>query len=388
MYNSRDYLVARVEDTGIGIRSADIAKLFESFHQLDTRKNRGIMGTGLGLTITKQLLTMMNGFIDVESEYGKGSRFTLYIPLVEGDPARIVDTEEALPLVKAVDGTVALVVDDMPVNLTVASGFLGLHNIRSDTALSGERAIKMMKKMAEKGRNYDLVFMDHMMPDMDGIETVKHIRELEEFREVPIIALSANAVSGMKETFLEAGMNDFISKPINAATLNAVLARWLPPDKIGAKADGLSARKKMGKEKKESARMSGDGAADRQLLEQLRAIEELDLEAGLSYMGGSVKAYIDALRQFSGGLDEDVRLTREYLAGEDWRNYVTKVHGLKGVLNVLGAKVLGDWGAKLEAAGRDLNLPLLREETGPYCEVLLAFRDKLRSATAAPQSQV
>jgi HPt (histidine-containing phosphotransfer) domain-containing protein len=214
-----------------------------------------------------------------------------------------------------------------------------------------------------------------MMPDMDGIETTKYIREFEEFREVPIIALSANAVSGMKETFLGAGMDDFISKPISAATLNVVLARWLPSDKISAR----EIKKENEKIKKESARMSGHGDADRQLLERLAAIEGLDVETGISYMGDSVKGYVDALRQFCGGLDEDVRLTREYLAGEDWRNYVIKVHGLKGVLNVLGAQALGDWGAKLEVAGRELNLALLREETEPYCEVLLTFRDKLHA---------
>jgi CheY-like chemotaxis protein len=230
MKNGTEYLVGVVEDSGSGIRSEDIPKLFESFRQLNgqPKQSRDVMGSGLGLAISKELLDLMDGFIEVESEYGAGSRFAVFIPLAAGDPTQIADNNQALPLVRAPDNTAVLVVDDMPVNLTVAKGFLAFHNITPDTALSGAEALRKVQQKAHEGRGYDLIFMDHMMPEMDGIEATRRIREMDAGRNIPIVAFTANVITGVKQQFLDAGMNDFIAKPIEAAELNAVLRRWLP----------------------------------------------------------------------------------------------------------------------------------------------------------------
>ncbi|MDR3348060.1 MAG: response regulator [Acidaminococcales bacterium] len=224
----REYIKFSVKDTGIGIKKEDMPKLFEVFSQLDAKKNRGIVGTGLGLSITKPLVSMMGGKLEVESEYGKGSVFTVLLPLVAGNPDNIERSGE-IARVMAKDGVAILVVDDNHINITVALGMLAAHNISGNAADSGEQAIEKVKS-----KRYDIVFMDHMMPGMDGIEATKRIRGMkgEFYKRLPIIALTANAVTGARDTFIASGMNDFISKPIEPAQLNLILAKWLPPEKI------------------------------------------------------------------------------------------------------------------------------------------------------------
>ncbi|MFP3155131.1 ATP-binding protein [Lachnospiraceae bacterium ZAX-1] len=215
-----------VTDTGIGIKDENLKTMFDPFIQLDTYKNRNIQGTGLGLSICKKLVDMMKGTIAVSSEYGKGSVFTVVIPKVPGDANRLELADKVADQVYA-PNAVALVVDDNKINVEVAAGLLGLFGIEADKALSGYAAIA-----AVQGRKYDLIFMDHMMTEMDGLETTQCIRALGgECETIPIIALTANAVVGAKEMFLEAGMNDFLSKPVEKESLNNILHRWLPKDK-------------------------------------------------------------------------------------------------------------------------------------------------------------
>jgi signal transduction histidine kinase/DNA-binding NarL/FixJ family response regulator len=217
-----------VADTGIGIKEEDFAKLFGTFEQLDTKKNHGITGTGLGLAITKRLIGMMDGTVRVESTYGKGSVFTILLPLPAGDPDKVKKAE--LSGMITVTGHVnVLVVDDNVVNLKVALAYLSKYNIKADTADSGEAALAMIRS-----KHYDLVFMDHMMPGMDGLETTARIRAMDDewCQQMPIIAFTANAVAGAREMFLQSGMNDFISKPIDAGALSRALAAWLPPDRV------------------------------------------------------------------------------------------------------------------------------------------------------------
>ncbi|MDR1972739.1 MAG: PAS domain-containing protein, partial [Treponema sp.] len=159
-----EYLIARITDSGVGIKEEDIPKLFGNFQQLDARKNRGVTGTGLGLAITKNLLAMMNGRIEVESIYGQGSTFTVYLPLVPGDPGKVQGPEQGIPTVMAKKGVRVLVADDVPANLTVALGFLAKHGIAAETADGGLEAVEKVRESVEQGRPYDIVFMDHMMP--------------------------------------------------------------------------------------------------------------------------------------------------------------------------------------------------------------------------------
>jgi CheY-like chemotaxis protein len=140
----------------------------------------------------------------------------------------MTDKGNALPFIKAPDDTAVLVVDDMPANLIVAKGFLRLHNITPDTALSGAEAVRMVQQKALAGHGYDMILMDHMMPEMDGIEATRLIRELDGGKDIPVVAFTANAITGVKQQFIDAGMNDFIAKPIEAVELNSILIRWLP----------------------------------------------------------------------------------------------------------------------------------------------------------------
>ena len=223
-----------ITDTGIGIRKADQSKLFKAFEQVDKSINRNVIGTGLGLVISKSFTEMMGGAITLDSDYGRGSVFTVKIPIVPGDREKIKESTaiKESKLICAPEANV-LVVDDNEFNRRVADGLLELMEIRADTADSGFRAIELVLE-----KDYDVVFMDHMMPEMDGMETTAKIRDMGgKYDLLPIVAFTANAVQGAKEMFLENGFNDFISKPINTQELIRVLESWLPSDKVRTKAE-------------------------------------------------------------------------------------------------------------------------------------------------------
>lgn len=230
-------LLASVSDTGIGIRQQDIDKLFRSFEQADMHKNRDVEGTGLGLTISKLLVESMGGTITVESVYGKGSIFSFDIVQKVADPApceysknkRGVQRKRFVVRFMAPDAKV-LVVDDNKVNLRVAKGLLGKFGIIPDLVDNGQDSVDLIRRKVK----YDLVFMDHMMPGMDGIEATKMIRTsgVQYAESVPVVALSANAVKGMEAEFLVGGMDDFLPKPIDLEKLAEILLKWLPQELI------------------------------------------------------------------------------------------------------------------------------------------------------------
>ncbi len=230
-------LFFRVTDTGIGIRREDMSKLFDAFEQVDMKKNRGVEGTGLGLSICKLLVESMGGRIRVESEYGKGSTFLFDIvqKVVDAAPCEYskrkknAERKQFAVDFKAPEAKV-LVVDDNKVNLRVAAGLLKKFGIVPDLVDNGRDCVNIIR---EDGR-YDLIFMDHMMPEMDGIEATELIRAIgtEYADNLPIIALSANAVKDMEKQFLAGGMNDFLPKPIDLTMLGALLRKWLPEDVI------------------------------------------------------------------------------------------------------------------------------------------------------------
>jgi len=225
-------LLFKVEDSGMGIRNEDLPKLFKIFEQVDKAKNRNLMGTGLGLSISRSFVKMMGGEITVESEYGQGTVFTIVIPIVKGNEENVrkekMDSVEQL--LSAPEARV-LVTDDNELNLKVASGLLSLMDINAETANSGLKAINLIKR-----NDYDIVFMDHMMPDMDGIETLHEIRKLGgKYKDLIIVALTANAVKSAREMLLSNGFNDFLAKPIDSIVLGDILRKYLPPDRILSK---------------------------------------------------------------------------------------------------------------------------------------------------------
>jgi signal transduction histidine kinase/CheY-like chemotaxis protein len=217
-------LYMSIHDTGIGIEEKNIPKLFGSFNQFDSKKNIGIEGTGLGLAITRSLCTAMGGDVTVESEYGKGSTFTATVTLETpaADEKITIDSANDSDMNLYVPNAKVLIVDDLEINVEIAAELLTLAGINADTALSGMEAVDKCKM-----KKYDLILMDHMMPEMDGLEATAEIRALDDYRDIPIIALTANAVSGVKEKFLQGGMDDFISKPIELKDLFGTLKKWL-----------------------------------------------------------------------------------------------------------------------------------------------------------------
>lgn len=235
--NDLGRLYVSVTDTGIGIKEEDIGKLFNAFEQVDMKKNRGVEGTGLGLSISKLLVENMGGSIHVESEYGKGSTFSFDIvqKVIDASPCEYSKNRKGIERKQfAIDFAApkakVLVVDDNKVNLRVAKGLLKKFGVVPDLVDNGQDSVDMIRKQV----HYDLVFMDHMMPELDGIEATKMIRAIGTpyTDKLPVVALSANAVKGMETEFLVSGMNDFLPKPIDLEMLGKILRKWLPQDTI------------------------------------------------------------------------------------------------------------------------------------------------------------
>jgi signal transduction histidine kinase/AmiR/NasT family two-component response regulator len=383
-------LFLSVADTGRGIKKEDLGKLFGEYSQLDTRANRKIEGTGLGLSITKKLTGMMGGEIGVESDYGKGSTFTVKLRQKIAGPVSIGrDVAENLKsfrfrqdkrsrgknLIRSYMpyGRV-LVVDDVPINLEVARGLMIPYGLTIDCAGSGREAIA---KVREEKMRYDAIFMDHMMPEMDGIEATEIIRNeigTEYARKVPIIALTANAITGNEEMFLARGFNAFISKPIDIMRLDRVLNQWV---RDVQSEDVLREAEKLRAELLEAEP------------ETLLPVEDyqakwVDLNAGIArYEGADV--YRGVLRSYAVHtpelLDKLRSLTRETLA-----DYAVTVHGLKGASYGICAGEIGKDAEELEHAAKAGDYERVEEKNGAFIrkaeEALEEIRGFLENAPA------
>ncbi len=381
-------LMLRVADTGIGIKNEDMPKLFGNFQQVDTRKNRKIEGSGLGLSISKTLAEKMNGSITVDSEYGKGSVFTVIVVQKISDPspiskstAKAAVSEESGLSVYAPDAHV-LVVDDNKVNLDVTARLLSTYGIKADLADSGQKAIKMVNSSY-----YDLVFMDHMMPDMDGVDTTKIIRSQGDAysRELPIVALTANAVSGAREMFLESGFNDFISKPIQMPLLEKILETWLPEKMI----------KHIERDKKTNNGSTffdiiGYGTekkAENSEPEEDIIIPNVDVTAGLQTCGGSPEAYLAVMKTFYETSSESISRIENYAQSRDYKNYTTEVHGLKSSSLSIGALGLSEMARCLEEAGKAENYKQIQADTPALIARFSEIAENIKSFVEADGSQ-
>lgn len=462
-------LCISVEDTGIGIKQEDLGKLFQSFQQLDSKRNRNIEGTGLGLAISRQLVLLMNGELQVESEYEKGSTFSFYLPQKIVDPANCIQVAEASsimvlglldspfirhqlekdcaylgveyreiasveeisavsagkdiflfmeqgeftaefeefirkhPLITAVllmsSNTIiedelpnlrfvrkplytlneamifnrenlhyydensdvidinfiapaaeVLIVDDNAINLTVAEGLLEPLKMRIDTALSGKEAIDKIS-----AHHYDIVFMDHMMPELDGVETTHIIRRFHtEYNDVPIIALTANAVDGVKEKFLREGMNDFVAKPIELRTLVSKVKEWLPVEKIQKGNDFQSS------------------SENQKTIEKI-TVGDLDTKSAIRLLGNE-KLFWAVLKDYYKVIDKKSKRIQELLEKEDWAGYTIEVHALKSASKQIGAISLSEKAAAMEKAGNARDVNQIRQCTS---EMLQQYRGYL-----------
>jgi len=332
-----------ISDTGIGIKQEDIPMLFEAFSQTDMQTNRIREGTGLGLSISKSLINIMGGFITVESVYGQGTVFHCTIPKIYGDERLISSSDDKENIIKA-PGVNVLVVDDNIINLNVSRGLLELYRISVDTAISGPDAIELLGK-----NQYDIVLMDHMMPEMDGMEATKIIREMG--IDVPIIAFTANVVTGAKEKLMSSGMNDFLMKPITKPELNRLLEKWIPAWKLAKVTEEIPIEDETGAKK------------DRGFWAALEKIEGLSVQTGLKRVSGRRSAYEKTLELVIKEIEKCDKKLSEFLASGDLRNFSIEVHSMKGSMANIGA---------IELAAQALNLEIASDKgDGAFCAVNL-----------------
>lgn len=358
-------LYYEVADTGIGIRKEDQKILFDAFQRVEMDRNRYVEGTGLGLTISQNLVNMMGGVIEVESEYGKGSRFFFTIEQTIIDPTPVsavnyngqkdnVTEKEAECLFIAPEAHI-LLVDDNELNLVVAKELLKPLRMQIDTAENGLQAVKMVR-----GSQYDLVLMDHMMPVMDGIEAAKAIRALPEdkYQKLPIIALTANAMVDARKEFLNAGMNGFVAKPIDFARICNQLKLWLPKDLV------------RDVPKEEAKKLLADDLSDRE-------IQPEDPQMGFSFEEGvkhcgSKEALMKTIRIFYRTIDSKANKIEQCLKEGLISDYVIEVHALKSSALLIGAVPLSEAAKELEDYGKQGKTEVLEEKTP---DVLTLYRD-------------
>lgn len=365
-------LVFSIKDTGIGIRPEDIPKLFKKFERVDLVQNNTVEGTGLGLSITRNLLELMHGKIEVESEYGKGSTFTIYLPqrIISAEPIgnfhekfeRYVHTMRAYhESFKAPDANI-LVVDDTDMNLTVIEGLLSKTDINLDTATGGAEALSLTKE-----KKYDLILMDQRMPHMDGTETMRRIREQEYGMnlDTPVICLTADAVSGARNKYIEEGFTDYLSKPVEGSTLEAALIKYLPPEKIIVqdKSDSDSDSKNETHEKTELEEFYSrtDG------LNYESAIRSCSNEAILT----------KTLQQFYNSIQNNLRDIEKFQSENDIKNYTIKVHALKSSARLIGADELSSQAAYLEDCGNNNDTDSIRDLTPELLTNYKAYLERL-----------
>lgn len=354
-----------VKDSGIGIQKKDMENLFQNFTRLEEHKNRNIEGTGLGLSLTKRLVDMMHGEVQVESQYGEGSTFTAIIPqkvICEdgiGDMKQIFENYElsvgAMMPVPQFAGTHILVVDDMEMNRIVAKEMLLQTGAIVDVAGSGEEGLTLMKE-----QHYDLIFMDQMMPDMDGIATFEKMKRMNhQNKTTPVIAMTANAVKGAKETYLQHGFADYISKPIFEEKMWKILERFLADKQTEAV------------EKKNS-----DGGAEENKKSLQERFPYLDTKQGMSVCMGDEAFYFKILKVYL--KDEMVdTLQQDYEAG-DWAQYQIHVHGLKNVSANIGAMELSEQFKGLEYAVKNHDIPDTDYIRSHHDKVMEAYQELLR----------
>lgn len=367
------YLKVRVVDTGIGIKANELDKLFSPFERIDENRNRTIEGTGLGMSIVKKLLAMMDSELIVQSEYGKGSdfSFSLLQKVMDWTPLG-----KSLDITSAVDESSQyhesfhapdahiLVVDDTNMNLLVIKGLLKPTQLAVDTAESGK---ELLKKVTEQ--TYDIIFLDHRMPGMDGIEAFKAMKTLEhnQNKRTPIIALTANAISGSREFYLKVGFNDYISKPIDSARLEQLIVKYLPKRKVILPKDKRFNDPPPVHEENTAPAFSGG---------ILQTVTGVDIATGIKNCG-SEDMLLQAMQVFLISIDEKTKHIEEYAASGDFKNYTILVHSLKSSARLIGAMELSQRAAYLEQCGDASNAVEIAQLTPSLLELLNSYKKHL-----------
>ena len=339
-----ELLTFRVEDTGCGIRKEDLGKIFEDFRQVDSKRNRSAEGTGLGLAIVKHLVELMGGSIRVDSDYGRGTVVIITVSQKIRDRSPVSEMPEVSQVEQragesfTAPGIKVLIVDDNVINRKVARGFLKNYEFDMTEAESGPEAIELVRD-----NRYDIIFMDHMMPMMDGIEATEIIRrECGENGTAPVvIALTANAMEGMREHFLECGFQDFIAKPLDRKELNQLLLRWVP----------------------EKYRQTEGGKEEGTALDpESIQIEGIDMNAAMQYFSGDEEEFLDLLELYHMDGSRKVQLLCQLVESSDIPDYRIEVHGLKSASANIGAMELSAMARSHENAAAEEDVSFITRE--------------------------
>ncbi len=343
---SQVVLSMAVKDTGIGIRKEDLANLFKEFQRLDLNTNRNIEGTGLGLAITHNLVSMMGGKIGVESEYGNGSIFTVKLAQkiinkscmgnFEKNYRRISGNTHKYETSFVAPEAKVLVVDDNQMNLKVIQNLLKETKVQVTTCMSGAEALALMCE-----NKYDVILLDHMMPEMDGIETLKRSKQMVENinADVAVIALTANAISGAKEMYLSEGFTDYLSKPIKGNLLEEMLAKHISEMKQSNREEVVIKRQEPEVESSETQNTT----------ESL-----IDYELGMKYCANSEEIYLEILEVFIEEYEVKTAELKRLFEQQDWNNYTVQIHALKSNALNIGGRTLSEICLQLEMAGKSI----------------------------------
>ena len=359
------FLKISISDTGIGIKPEDMNRLFKAFERIDENKNRNIEGTGLGMSIAQSFLNLMGSQIEVESEYGSGSTFSFKLKQDVKDWNPIGDYEETFK--RAISerkkyremftapNARLLVVDDTSVNLSVFKSLLKRTKVQIDTAICGDEGIKFYKET-----HYDIIFLDHMMPEKDGIETLNEMKALSNTPNdnTPIVCLTANAISGMREKYISAGFDDYMTKPIDPDRLEPLLLSYLPKEKIAPASNS-------------------EEIDDFFIPDFILDLYDLDVNTGLAHCG-SRESYMETLKDYLDTGSKNSDEIEKYWQAGDLKNTAIKIHALKSTSRVIGALKLGDFAARLEKAAESGDRAILENELG----YLLVEYQKLLKALA------
>ena len=358
-----------ISDTGIGIKKDDIPKLFSNFERLDLKRNRTIEGTGLGLSLTQKLVGLMRGNIEVKSEYGVGSTFIVNVPqAIAGNDVigdfykRLEEHKEVSEEVKKREYYIApkakvLVVDDNDMNLVVVKKLLKYTQIRITTALSGAECLKLVER-----ERFDVILLDHMMPVMDGVETLKTIRSMTDFpcESTPIVALTANAIVGSREKYLEAGFDDYMSKPVNGQKLEKLLLKYIPSKKVTfVSVEEL---------KSPNVKADNDNTTETTDAQEEATKEEIIInrpvinkDVALKYCGGVEELYKQIIAVYIEAYEERVEKLKKDLEAEDFEDYRVQIHSLKSTSLNVGATDLSEHAKNVEMALKDGNVAFAKE---------------------------
>lgn len=352
----------KIQDTGVGIRPEKLDTIFNTFEQADNVGNYHVEGTGLGLSIAKQLLELMGGSVSVTSEYGKGSTFVIVVPQKYVHSMENVAIDDRNRFTLTTNNVMALLVDDNLINLKVEKGYLGKYNINVDTCNSGNACLEMIEQ-----KKYDVIFMDHMMPKMDGVEALRLIRDGKSDNAMtPVVLVTANAITGVKQEMLEVGFDGFVSKPIDAAMLEEELLKVIPSEKIQI----IPADKK--------GRQFEDKSKKQLQWEQLKKLESvgIDLEQGIKYCGDK-DVYMSVLQIAADGADDKMKRYRSCIKNGDYEQFRILVHSMKSGAANLGAESLSKMARELEIRAREGDIKYIHENSEKFVDYYQETAEKI-----------